>query len=168
MLAFTRHVCTSGCLKGHFLPLEVLPEHRMMQMHLANIMQTEYIGAGFMIGSAFAVVLPEGFEVLYSSGEAGHSHINSRHLRSESVAEEADSLMALPQISSQQRRVLLSGHDHNNHMHGRSMPCPQWAPGAALLAGFLAMIFFEHLHHSFEGIHKGGQVRSSSPVDCSL
>jgi hypothetical protein len=109
-----------------------------------------------MIGSAFAVVLPEGFEVLYSAAEDSHAH--SRRLRSaEAMDSETEMMPGESQFGSQQR-VLLEGHDHG---HRQGSTWPSWAPGAALLAGFLVMMLFEYLHHNFGSIPKGtGHVRS--------
>lgn len=99
-------------------------------------MQTELIGAGFMIGSAFAIILPEGFEVLYAGAVQAHSHDTSD---SASQLEDGE--------AHGHRRRLMHGGGHD----AIKLPCPKWAPGAALLAGFLAMMLFEYLHHSMEG-----------------
>jgi hypothetical protein len=120
-------------------------------------MQTEFVGAGFMIGSAFAVVLPEGFEALYSAGkpshddELMHAHTHAQpHVR---LLRSSGSVRAAAIEDSVEAHVVQHGPHHSgleHHDHAEA-PGPRWGPGAALLAGFLAMMLFEYLHHQLEG-----------------
>ena len=122
-------------------------------------LQTELIGAGFMIGSAFAVILPEGFEVLYAGAEPAQTHATTH------ATTDSSGLLDASDTHSHRRNLAHEG----GHEHVK-LPCPRWAPGAALLAGFLAMMLFEYLHHALEGegAHlPHGHVRPM-PACCSL
>ena len=133
-------------------------------MVVALCVQTEFVGAGFMIGSAFAVVLPEGFEALYSGVKmATHSHGHS-HGHDDASEHHAHVRLLRATPTPSVRATLdemFEGHDDvltrrteapGGHQE-LELPCPRWAPGGALLAGFLAMMIFEFVHHHWEGAH---------------
>lgn len=98
-----------------------------------HALQTEVLGCGLMIGSAFAVVLPEGFEALHTAAAVVHP----------AHSEDAEHHSHAPLL-----------HDGQ---HGRAMP--KWAPGLALLAGFLTMLLFDVVHHAAQGAHHTHKVR---------
>lgn len=109
-------------------------------------LQIEFVGAGFMIGSAFAVVLPEGFETLFSAAKfASHEHDHHRSLLA--VHENGHEHDAVGQA----HYVDANGGEHSRSQAELQLPVPRWSPGAVLLAGFLAMMLFEFLHHHMEG-----------------
>jgi zinc transporter ZupT len=111
----------------------------------------EAFGAGCMLGSAFAVVLPEGFDALYSA--AARTVHDDEH---------------------EQRRRLLSVEDEGALDHDRGHThhsgFPSWAPGVAVLAGFLLMMIFEFWHHQHEHEHmsqEGPQKVRNQLFSCS-
>jgi hypothetical protein len=132
--------------------------------------QTEFVGAGFMIGSAFAVVLPEGFEALYSAATlATHSHTHSHsdsihdyeHMHADAQSAHGRLLRGPTPSVRATLDEMFEGHDDVfvrrvpapvSHA-SLDLPCPRWAPGGALLAGFLAMMIFEFVHHQWESAH---------------
>ena len=122
-------------------------------------MQTEFVGAGFMIGSAFAVVLPEGFEALYSAATLaphGHHHdsADEHHAHGRLLRAPTPSVRAtLDDMFEGHDDVFVRRSAEPSSHTELALPCPRWAPGGALLAGFLAMMIFEFLHHQFEGPH---------------
>jgi hypothetical protein len=124
---------------------------RVNDSHLSDLlhcdmdaMQTEFVGAGFMIGSACAVVLPEGFEVLYSTAvPTVHEHMPDSSLLDVTAHPEEGSL--------ESRNSHHHSHDSDHSHTSQTLPFPRWAPGATLLAGFLAMMLFEFVHHQIEG-----------------
>eukprot|EP00892_Ulva_mutabilis_P009824 jgi/Ulvmu1/7213/UM034_0122.1 len=87
----------------------------------------ELLGAGVMLSSAFAVVLPEGFAALHSTNHQDASDHNG--------------------IDRTEDDPLLGGDDHD-HQHPSDVP--HWLPGLALLAGFLTMMLFEFVHHGHD------------------
>lgn len=93
-----------------------------------------------MIGSAFAVVVPEGFETLYSAARAHHTRDHHEALlQVDDWHEDEDT----------QESVQENGHGEPE------LPVPRWSPGAMLLTGFLCMMIFEYLHHCFAGDSDG-------------
>jgi hypothetical protein len=111
-------------------------------------LQVEFLGCGVMIGSAFAVILPEGYEALYSASKG------TLYVHEESMGAE--------------RRLLVEDvpeHAGNNHNHVEVEPgISRWVPGVALLSGFLAMMVFEFMHHKMEH----GKVRHQNNLfSCS-
>lgn len=101
-----------------------------------------------MLGSAFAVVLPEGFEHLYSAAmsTAGHHDEHEGH-----------------------RRLLHSDEeDMHAHDHAHDGEYPSWAPGMALLAGFVLMLVFEFWHHQYEHkSHEGPNKVRNQLFECT-
>lgn len=92
------------------------------------------------------VVLPEGFEALYSAAEGGE-HEN-HHRRA----------LLMPEDGFQAPDQYELEHQHVHDQEG----VPSSYAGLALLAGFLAMMVFEVWHHSYEHACAAGapQVRN--------
>jgi hypothetical protein len=114
------------------------------------VMQLEHIGAGFMIGSALAVVLPEGFDALHGAAAASPAHV-------------ADTAM---DREAESHRELLAA-DQTVHAHDMHEGMPHWAAGAAVLAGFLVMMSMEAAHHQISHSHDHrAQVHFGQPEAC--
>lgn len=146
-----------------------------LQQRMLPAPQSEFVGAGFMIGSAFAVVLPEGFEALYSGatfemhdhGSDGahdhahahgtghaHPHVHGSFRRRRLLAAET---VRAPLLDPESHGDWFGHEDRSGHPSGHGelvLPCRPWLPGGVLLAGFLCMMLFEFVHHHAEA--RGG------------
>eukprot|EP01025_Chloroclados_australasicus_P014727 TRINITY_DN16955_c0_g1_i1.p1 TRINITY_DN16955_c0_g1~~TRINITY_DN16955_c0_g1_i1.p1 ORF type:complete len:378 (-),score=29.72 TRINITY_DN16955_c0_g1_i1:193-1326(-) len=103
----------------------------------------EIIGAGFMIGSAISVVLPEGYEALLD---------NCPKLQ-HGASDDVESATPLLSAELHRSRHLASSEHEHDHEHGSGAPLR--APGLAVLLGVLMMMVFEWSHHRFNKLHHG-------------
>lgn len=104
--------------------------------------QLEQVGAGFMIGSVLAVVLPEGFDAFHAAATA---HVGApeapphRHAAAEAGLD-ADAY-------GHELLADALGHGEDMHTHSHSGGAAAWAAGAAVLAGFCGMMLLEACQH---------------------
>lgn len=122
---------------------------------LSNLAVVSAVGAGLLISTALAVVVPEGF------------HLLSAIEKKAAVAEEHDSH---EHESSHQPNA---HDDHHRHSHS-SDPIPHWMPGFSLASGFFFMMALDALstssHRSCSGGHSatiGGGGDGAAPASAS-
>eukprot|EP00884_Botryococcus_braunii_P023110 jgi/Botrbrau1/9483/Bobra.0252s0101.1 len=118
-----------------FLPLYIGPSDS------SKVMVMGCIGAGAMLATAFAVVIPEGYMAYIESGEAmQHSHGLGN-----------------------------GGSEHHAHPHSPgTKELPHWAPGAVLTLGFIVMLLLEQAQHASKESPSIGQYQHDSDPEEGL
>ncbi|PRW58355.1 zinc transporter ZIP9 isoform X1 isoform B [Chlorella sorokiniana] len=95
---------------------------RIRESHLQTLAA---LGAGLLIGSALAVIIPEGFHAFAEASHHSHEHGEVK-----------------------------PDHDHNHDhsaAHDHSTSLPEGVAGLVLVGGFLAMLLLDHLQHAAGG-----------------
>ena len=135
-----------------------------INLDAANLAVVSAVGAGLLISTALAVVVPEGFHLLAaierkaavvvaeeSHGHESHGHESHDHHHSSHSSLDDERVGAGATHSS-----------HSSHSHSGD-PVPHWLPGLALASGFFFMMALDALsaspHQSCGG---GGGARSTT------
>ncbi|XP_048586452.1 zinc transporter ZIP9 [Nematostella vectensis] len=125
-----------GCYVAGAIPLAFAMSEKRLRM-------VSVLGAGLLVGTALAVIIPEGVHALYAqqtNGEGAHSH-SHRHLNTLDMKSQA------PVESSQE-----IGHVHKLKEHISQVE-PDLFIGMALCFGFVFMLLVDHISggHSHGG-----------------
>ncbi|XP_052105210.1 zinc transporter ZIP9-like isoform X1 [Mytilus californianus] len=115
-----------GCYMSGLIPLAITFSEEKLKL-------VTVFGAGLLVGTALAVIIPEGIHAMYSAGEGHHEHEHS------STAKEA----------TEHKHEVGSSHDH--HSHG--MEDNHSIIGVTLVIGFIFMLLVDqiggsHMHGS--------------------
>jgi len=136
-----------GCYLAGSIPLAFpLSEDRL---HLVSV-----LGAGLLIGTALAVIIPEGVNALYADSHPHHSH------HSHSASHSHDNLAFQATIATQRRVLgddptssLISSDDHSHPYAGIE---PHSLIGLMLVLGFVFMMLVDQLSSGSGHSHSGG------------
>ncbi|KAL4437122.1 hypothetical protein ABPG75_004261 [Micractinium tetrahymenae] len=134
-----------------------------MHVRESHLQTVAALGAGLLIGSALAVIVPEGFHAfahaaVHTHGEphaGSHAHDHAHdHDHGEHSSRSAHSAHASAAAAS------------HGHAHEEGGP-PEGLAGLVLVGGFLAMMLLDHLQHAAGGScghpgHSHGHVHSHS------
>jgi len=138
-----------GCYLAGSIPLAFpLSEDRL---HLVSV-----LGAGLLIGTALAVIIPEGVNALFADS---HSHPHHHHDSHESV--EAARIVTQRKIlgDAHQSSVVTSSGEESHHVSSGIEP--HSLIGLMLVLGFVFMMLVDQLSSRAGHSHSGG----SSPTD---
>lgn len=128
-----------GCLAAGYIPLSFTLSQRKIQLFTI-------FGAGLLVGTSLAVIIPEGVETIYGLESLEHNHhepaesheIQKRH----AVVEEA--IAPTPHKSAVVEDELHEHHEHsNNHK----------VVGISLLLGFVSMLLVDQCSGSHGHTH---------------
>jgi len=142
-----------GCYLAGSIPLAFpLSEDRL---HLVSV-----LGAGLLIGTALAVIIPEGVNALYADSHSHHHHHHSSH------SSESDLLVT----GSTHRNVLGEGAttgviSANGKSHGASGIEPHSLIGLMLVLGFVFMMLVDQISSGSGHTHSGGASDGQSGVN---
>lgn len=104
-----------GCYIAGIIPLSItLSEDKLKSVTV--------FGAGLLVGTALAVIIPEGINAMYTSGDHDHHH--------ESHSKESEKHTA-------------TGHEHHEHHH--SMMDVHSLIGVTLVSGFIFMLLVDQI-----------------------
>lgn len=119
-----------GCYIAGIIPLSItLSEDKLKSVTV--------FGAGLLVGTALAVIIPEGINAMYTSGDHDHSH--DHH---ESHSKETDKHTA-------------TGHEHHEHHH--STTDVHSLIGVTLVSGFIFMLIVDQIG--------GAHAHAHAPAD---
>lgn len=119
-----------GCYIAGIIPLSItLSEDKLKSVTV--------FGAGLLVGTALAVIIPEGINAMYTSGDHEHSH--DHH---ESHSKETDKHTA-------------TGHEHHEHHH--STTDVHSLIGVTLVSGFIFMLIVDQIG--------GAHAHAHAPAD---
>jgi len=131
-----------GCYVAGAIPLAFTMSEKRLRM-------ISILGAGLLVGTALAVIIPEGVHALYESQEHGHaSHMHS-------AAETADALQAHSDASEVQSHVDLIKHQI-------SQVEPDVFIGLSLCCGFVFMLLIDHISGGHSHAPSGSDPESNS------
>lgn len=119
-----------GCYVAGVIPLAFTMSEKRLRM-------ISILGAGLLVGTALAVIIPEGVHALYESEQHGHgSHGHGSHVHSESAAVDA----------TQSHLVNDEVHTHADVIkHQISQVEPDVFIGLSLCCGFVFMLLIDHI-----------------------
>lgn len=119
-----------GCYVAGAIPLAFTMSEKRLRM-------ISILGAGLLVGTALAVIIPEGVHALYESEQHGHgSHGHGSHVHSESAAVDA----------TQSHLVNDEVHTHADVIkHQISQVEPDVFIGLSLCCGFVFMLLIDHI-----------------------
>jgi len=152
-----------GCMVAGWIPLAFSLSQRKIQL-------LTIFGAGLLVGTSLAVIIPEGVEMMY-----GQHHHHDEHATKRAVIP-IEPNMDLPIDSDFPSSSDSDGGDGDEHEHGHNHGAHH-AVGVSLLVGFVFMLLVDQLggaahghSHSHEpirldrlGTSEVGYERSSSP-----
>ncbi|GFS25552.1 zinc transporter ZIP9-like [Elysia marginata] len=154
-----------GCYLAGVIPLTIsLSEDKLRLITV--------LGAGLLVGTALAVIIPEGVHAMYSNGK-GHSHNHVDHHPQEKDLNlavnpidavgphQADSPALAnnaPGKEGVERRALADAHDEHDHDHNMSEEHSKI--GVSLVTGFIFMLLVDQIGGS---MHSHGGPSISSP-----
>lgn len=118
-----------GCYIAGIIPLSItLSEDKLKSVTV--------FGAGLLVGTALAVIIPEGINAMYTSGDNDHSHHHESH------SKETDKHTA-------------TGHEHHEHHH--STTDVHSLIGVTLVSGFIFMLIVDQIG--------GAHAHAHAPAD---
>lgn len=118
-----------GCYIAGIIPLSItLSEDKLKSVTV--------FGAGLLVGTALAVIIPEGINAMYTSGDHDHSHHHESH------SKETDKHTA-------------TGHEHHEHHH--STTDVHSLIGVTLVSGFIFMLIVDQIG--------GAHAHAHAPAD---
>lgn len=156
-----------GCYLSGIIPLTItLPEEKLKLMTV--------LGAGLLVGTALAVIIPEGVHAMYSNGP------ESRH-----VERNADLQAERQPLSVQKGGVADSGKDVvgddkspaaalTDHHHHHDMSEEHSKIGISLVTGFIFMLLVDqiggnaHSHSMSSDMESTGHVQHRSKITATL
>jgi len=117
-----------GCYVAGAIPLAFTMSEKRLRM-------VSILGAGLLVGTALAVIIPEGVHALYEPQQHGHvSHSHGSHLHSETAADDTSQ----PHIDE--------AHSHVDVLkHQISQVEPDVFIGLSLCCGFVFMLLIDHI-----------------------
>lgn len=133
-----------GCYVSGFIPLA-------FRFTETKVKIVPVLGTGLLIGTALAVIIPEGVHVMYSNH---HSHVH--RLEKMNVKEHSDHANAQSQEPHSQHHHL----EHESHHGHEAAVNVHSLIGVALVAGFITMLLIDQLCG-------GGHAHSISDVEHS-
>ncbi|KAK7104237.1 zinc transporter ZIP9-like [Littorina saxatilis] len=131
-----------GCYLAGVIPLTIsLSEEKLK---LVTVM-----GAGLLVGTALAVIIPEGVNAMYTSG-GGHHHHHGEEAPAvvkvvEKAAKEAQVADAAGGVGTDHDHEHEQGHDHKNH----NMMEEHSIIGISLVVGFVFMLLVDQMGGNF-------------------
>lgn len=144
-----------GCYLAGSIPLAFpLSEDRL---HLVSV-----LGAGLLIGTALAVIIPEGVNALFSDSHSHHHHHSAAHSHESHISAVTDLT---------QRRILGDGHTFSSiSSSDDESPSPGGMEphsliGIMLVLGFVFMMLVDQLSSGAGHSHSGGGNDGHSGVN---
>lgn len=130
-----------------------------MRVRETHLQAVAALGAGLLIGSALAVIVPEGFhafaEVRCVGGRCRRCSCRLLHHLRWLCGPRLQPLSTLihMQATAHSHAHDHAGHDHDEHAEHEDHEegLPEGIAGLVLVGGFLAMLLLDHLQHSFGG-----------------
>ncbi|XP_039247959.1 zinc transporter ZIP9-like isoform X2 [Styela clava] len=122
-----------GCLVSGYIPLSFSLSQRKIQLFTI-------FGAGLLVGTALAVIIPEGVETIYNS----HEHDSSE------ILEEKRSIVDEDVSPSDFKSAVVEGEKHEHEEHHANN---HKVVGISLLLGFVSMLLVDQLSGSHGHSH---------------
>lgn len=164
-----------GCYLAGVIPLTIsLSEDKLRLITV--------LGAGLLVGTALAVIIPEGVHAMYANGNS-HSHSQeNHHLETKDIKIAENPIDAVgphqadsPALSNNaegkdvvERRALAESHDEHHHQtsnvahdHDHDMSEEHSKIGVSLVTGFIFMLLVDQIGGSMHS-HGGPSVASPS------
>lgn len=125
-----------GCLVAGYIPLSFSLSQRKIQLFTI-------FGAGLLVGTALAVIIPEGVETIYSS----HEHHHPSDL--DEISHDKRSLDDEEASPTEFKSAVIEGeiHEHEDHSNNHKVV------GISLLLGFVSMLLVDQLSGSHGHSH---------------
>lgn len=118
-----------GCYIAGIIPLSItLSEDKLKSVTV--------FGAGLLVGTALAVIIPEGINAMYTSGDHDHSHHHESH-------------------SKETEKHTATGQEHHEHHH--STTDVHSLIGVTLVSGFIFMLIVDQIG--------GAHAHAHAPAD---
>ncbi|XP_061174385.1 zinc transporter ZIP9-like isoform X2 [Saccostrea echinata] len=118
-----------GCYVAGMIPLSItLSEDKLKSVTV--------FGAGLLVGTALAVIIPEGINAMYTSGDHGHTHHHE---------------------SSSKETEKHSATEHGHHEHHHTTADVHSLIGITLVAGFIFMLIVDQIG--------GAHAHAHAPTD---
>lgn len=144
-----------GCYLAGAIPLAVSLSEEKLKL-------VTVLGAGLLVGTALAVIIPEGVHAMYSTGEGGHHHEEGNLALN--VAEKAVEVVGnnVAEVGSQGTGGVLSEHEGHDHDHQHDMSEEHSIIGITLVAGFIFMLLVDQMGGSLHSHAAAGDPEMAS------
>jgi zinc transporter 9 len=133
-----------GCYLAGSIPLAITLSEEKLKL-------VTVLGAGLLVGTALAVIIPEGVHTLYAAQEQGHAAAR------EAIAVVKKAADDLVKASGPVQASVQHEHEHGHH-HEHSTEMHTWI-GVSLVLGFVFMLLVDQL---------SGGSHSHSPSDSEV
>ncbi|XP_046550933.1 zinc transporter ZIP9-B-like [Haliotis rubra] len=143
-----------GCYLAGIIPLAFTFSEEKLKL-------VTVLGAGLLVGTALAVIIPEGVHAMYTSGEP-HLHAHN----------EAKAIEAADAHKEHHPSEGEGGHDHH-HDHKHDMSEEHSRIGISLVTGFIFMLLVDqiggsHMHGASDAEAGQGQIQNRNKITATV
>jgi len=149
-----------GCYLAGIIPLTISLSEEKLKM-------VTVLGAGLLVGTALAVIIPEGVHAMYSNG-GGHSHDHTLELKEMEHKEPVEVKESVVLAGAVEHST--DAHEH----HSDDMANAHSMIGVSLVTGFIFMLLVDqiggnmHSHSSGNEVEAAGAVQNRNKITATL